>query len=628
MQLRYISIPLLIGEAGGDPWAINSSLQSGRPAKISDLAQAFHDAGRCTAESSGAFDAARRRFEAAWNRENGDHPINDSAEVQRVAQSLGAQSLRLPKIGVDLEIIAASLAEAQRSASGQIATLEGQLQQLDNEIGQAVELEKDIHLTNADRAALDALISALEDRAIADTKSALGQLQSIRNGYSDTLQKSLNTLRSDGYDPAGIQALDAPQSPPKPEEPIQIPPPGTNAEEVNKWWKSLSPEQQRQLIADHPPELGNLNGIPVDVRSPINKAVMDDDLHRVADVADKYGVSVNEVVADPGKYGLSAAAITRYNNACRTQEGLNASANAVDEWGHHPEVFLLKYQPEAFGGEGAAAIAMGNPDTAANTAVLVKGLGTGVREGTLSNPDGVRLYQESSRADWGKRTAVVMWVGYDAPNTVTDPGLYSPNMARTGGQALAADVNALAVTHHDDVPSHMTVVGHSYGSTTVSDAAAAYGMHADDVVLVGSPGTDLAHSAADFHLSPGGHLYVGAASGDAVTWSPGHVTGPGLIGPTLGGLGDDPAVDGFGATRFKAEVPGYTGNPVYDHSHYFDNGSESLFSISDVVSGHGDALQHDGMTAHHRGEYGMGEWFDPEALRSATTRHRHSGPTG
>ncbi|KZS58377.1 alpha/beta hydrolase [Mycobacterium ostraviense] len=628
MQLRYISIPLLIGEAGGDPWAINSSLQSGRPAQIADLAQAFHDAGRCTAESSAAFDEARRRFEAAWNRENGDHPINDSAEVQRVAQSLGAQSLQLPKIGVDLETIAAALAEAQRSASGQIATLEGRLQQLDNQIGQAVELEKDIHLTNADRAALDALISALEDQAIADTKSALGQLQSIRNGYSDTLQKSLNTLRSDGYDPAGIQALDAPQSPPKPEEPIQIPPPGTSAEEVNKWWKSLSPEQQRQLIADHPPELGNLNGIPVDVRSPINKAVMNDDLHRVADVADKYGVSVNEVVADPGKYGLSAAAITRYNNACRTQEGLNASAKAKDERNNHPEVFLLKYQPDAFGGEGAAAIAMGNPDTAAHTAVLVKGLGSGVREGTLSNPDGVRLYQESSRADWGKRTAVVMWVGYDAPNTVTDPGLYEPNMARTGGQALAADVNALAVTHHDDVPSHMTVVGHSYGSTTVSDAAAAYGMHADDVVLVGSPGADLAHSAADFDLSPGGHLYVGAASGDAVTWSPGHVTGPGLIGPTLGGLGDDPAVDGFGATRFKAEVPGYTGVPVYDHSHYFDDGSESLFSISDVVSGHGDALQHDGMTAHHRGEYGMGEWFDPEALRSATTGHRHSGPTG
>lgn len=37
MQLRYIGIPLLIAEAGGDPWAIDQSLQAGRPAKISDL---------------------------------------------------------------------------------------------------------------------------------------------------------------------------------------------------------------------------------------------------------------------------------------------------------------------------------------------------------------------------------------------------------------------------------------------------------------------------------------------------------------------------------------------------------------------------------------------------------------
>ena len=114
MQLRYISIPALIAEAGGDPWAINQRLQAGRPAQVSDLAHAFHDAGRCATESSNAFDEARRRFEASWNRESGDHPINDSAEVQRVTKSLGTQSLQLPKIGVDLEKIAAALAEAQK----------------------------------------------------------------------------------------------------------------------------------------------------------------------------------------------------------------------------------------------------------------------------------------------------------------------------------------------------------------------------------------------------------------------------------------------------------------------------------------------------------------------------------
>jgi hypothetical protein len=467
----------------------------------------------------------------------------------------------------------------------------------------------------------------LEQQAIDDTEATLGQVQSLRSGYSDYLRRSLTTLRADGYDGAAIQAVDAPESPPQHNDSIPLPPSGTSSEDVNRWWKSLTKEQQDRLIAQHSPDLGNLNGVPVVARGQVNTAVMSDDLHRVEDLAEQNGVSVDDVVNDPGKFGLSPTAITRYNNARHTKEGLAKSEEAVDPWNRHPDIFLMRYQPEAFGGEGAAAIAMGNPDTAGNTAVVVKGLGSGVFEGTLANPDGVRLYDETSRAAGGEPTSVVMWIGYDAPNDVTDPGLYEPNMARTGGQLLASEVNSFAVTH-EGAPTHMTVVGHSYGSTVVSDAAAAFGMHPNDVVLVGSPGTDLAHSAGDFHLSPGGHLYVGAASGDAVSWSPGHVNGPGFFGPTLGGLGDDPCVDGYGSTRFKAEVPGYTVNPIYDHSHYFDIGSESLFGIADVVSGHGDALQHDGMTAPHRGEYGMGDWFDPEAFRSATTGHKHGAPTG
>ena len=105
-QLSNLDINQVIAAAGGDPWAVDASVQRGRPSKISDLALAFHNAGRCTSESSKAFAEARNRFEASWNRENGDHPINDSAEVQRATQSLGVQADKLPKIGTDLETIA------------------------------------------------------------------------------------------------------------------------------------------------------------------------------------------------------------------------------------------------------------------------------------------------------------------------------------------------------------------------------------------------------------------------------------------------------------------------------------------------------------------------------------------
>ena len=217
MRLRYISIPHLIAEAGGDPWAINQTLQAGRPGQIADLAQAFHAAGRCTAESNKAFEEARERFESSWNHENGDHPINDSDEVPRVVQLLGAQSLQLPKIGVDLENIAAALARAQNTAGGQIASLERGLQQLDDEIGQAVRDATDTNVTPYDRAVLNAVVSTLEHDAIGDTKSTLGQVQSARDRYSDCLQKALLILRTDGYDSAGIATFDAAGTPTKAE---------------------------------------------------------------------------------------------------------------------------------------------------------------------------------------------------------------------------------------------------------------------------------------------------------------------------------------------------------------------------------------------------------------------------
>nr|WP_232006696.1 alpha/beta hydrolase [Mycobacterium sp. 1245805.9] len=547
----------------------------------------------------------------------GEHPINGSAEVQRTVRSLGAQSLQLANIGADLESVAAALAEAQSFGAAVISALEARLRELDDLLGQALTLENDSGLTADDRLALDAFIRALEQQAVDDTAAALGRVRSRRDGYSEALQRSLIALRTDGYDPAVLQSVDAPTNA---EEPLQVPPLGASAEAVNRWWNTLSADQQSRLIAEHPPELGNLNGVPVAVRSRVNQAVMNDDLRRVEELAALRGVDVSDVLAEPVSYGLTGAAIKRCANAFRTQQGLDASDGVAD-------VFLLAYQPESFGGEGTAAIAIGNPDTATNTAVLVKGAATSVREGTLAEAEGVRLYQESARADCNNPTAVVTWVGYDAPNNWFDPALREVEMARRGAQVLAADVNALAVTH-EGAPTHMTVVGHSYGSTLVADAAAAYGMHANDVVLIGSPGTDLAHSAADFHLPPGGHVYVGAASGDAVTWLPAQVTGPGLIGVSFGGLGADPAVDGYGSTRFKAEVAGNSINPAFSHVHYLDDGSESLFSISDVVSGHGDALRRDGMSARHRGEYGLGRLVDPELLRPATTGHRHRGPEG
>ena len=640
MQLRYISVPLLIAEAGGDPWAVNKSLQAGRPAQIADLAQAFHNAGQRTKDADTAFGQARERFEKSWNRDNGEHPINDSAEVQRATQTLGLQAAQLPNIAVDLENVAAALAEAQRSGGGQIATLETRLETLDDWIGQAENLirqddtllaqasnEDDISALKADISRLQQYISDCEHEAIDDTKATLGQVDHTRDQYSDTLQNSLTNLRTDGYDPASIRAFDAPESPAKPEDANQLPPPGTSAKDVNKWWNSLSQEQKDRVIAAHPPELGNLDGIPVEARDAVNQKVMNDDIQRVENVAKQHRVCPDDVVNNPATYGLSATDITRYINATKVRDGLDFNGEKGPDGKRKNPVFLQTYEPEKFGGQGRAAIAIGNPDKADNTSVLVPGVGNSVRDGYLIRPDGLNVYKETVAADPGKSTSVMIWMGYDAPNSLTDGRVLRPDLAREGGALLASDVNGLELTHVGSADSHVTAIGHSYGSTTVADAAAGFGMHANDVVLVGSPGTDLAHSAADFHLRDGGHVYVGDASDDPITYSrylEKYVENQAPGSAALGfGLGTDPAVDRFGSTRFKAEVPSMTW-PWQDHSQYFTHGTESIYSIADIASGHGADLQQHGMTAPHRGEYGLPDRVDPELPRPGTGGHYHT----
>jgi hypothetical protein len=201
MNLANLSEPELIASAGGDPWAINQSLQAGSPFQISQLAETFHGAGRHTAEADHAFEDARKRLDTAWNHQNGDHPINDSDEVQRVTKALGTQSEQLPKIGAELETIAAALADAQKQGAAEIATLERQLQLLDKLIGAAKKDLEDPNLSAKDRETLQTIIRAAHADAVDDVRDAVKQMESIRNAYSDTLRQAMDALHTDGYDP-------------------------------------------------------------------------------------------------------------------------------------------------------------------------------------------------------------------------------------------------------------------------------------------------------------------------------------------------------------------------------------------------------------------------------------------
>ncbi|TGD88996.1 hypothetical protein BayCH28_06335 [Mycolicibacterium sp. CH28] len=198
-SLRHISIGGLIAGAGGDPWQIDSTVQAGEPRQIADLAKAFYDAGSCMSETSKEFAAARSRFDASWNRENGSHPINDSEEVHRATSELHLDEQRLTKIGVDLENIAASLTEAQRSSHNSITALNSSLKEIDDAIDRA--LRQGAHLSDAD-------LEPLENIAILDTQEALAQVEAAKSAYSADLTKAMTNMEAEGYAPDAIDAVD------------------------------------------------------------------------------------------------------------------------------------------------------------------------------------------------------------------------------------------------------------------------------------------------------------------------------------------------------------------------------------------------------------------------------------
>ena len=225
--------------------------------------------------------------------------------------------------------------------------------------------------------------------------------------------------------------------------PADVPPPGTRPEDVHEWWTALTPQQRQRLIAEHPAPLGNLNGVPAGVRDQVNQAVVNDDLARVTDVAQRNGVFTDDVVNDPVRYGLSPDGATRFTNAVQAKRGLDHQRGGAAGDPNVRPVMLWAYEPLADRGQGRAAVSIGDPDTAQNTAVIVPGTGSSVRDGWLSDghDDGVHLYDQSALGNPSQTTAVISWMGYDAPDSFTDPRIATPWLARDSGNLLAADVN-------------------------------------------------------------------------------------------------------------------------------------------------------------------------------------------
>ena len=168
-------------------------------------------------------------------------------------------------------------------------------------------------------------------------------------------------------------------------------------------------------------------------------------------------------------------------------------------------------QLDASGPNILAAVSQNNPDDADHIGVIVPGMTTSVA-GSLGEYDGhattMRKSAETAAAN-GEKVAMVEFFGYDAPPGAVEAS--STVMANNDAPKLASFLNGIdAAREHGAGDAHITVAGHSYGSTTTGIAATLVGDGViDDLVQFGSPGSGV-QDVGEFHV-PEGHTYVSAA---------------------------------------------------------------------------------------------------------------------
>ncbi|MFC5723238.1 alpha/beta hydrolase [Streptomyces gamaensis] len=209
---------------------------------------------------------------------------------------------------------------------------------------------------------------------------------------------------------------------------------------------------------------------------------------------------------------------------------------------------------------GRSAEVLGDLAHAGRIAVLVPGSDTG-----LDTYERFRAGARALQGELGEQAAVVAWLGYRTPDTVS-PEVLTPGRADTAARQLRAFVEEL----HAAAPrARIALLGHSYGSVVCARAAA--GLPVADLVLFGSPGTGYDHVG---ELRTGATVWAGRGTGDWIARVP-HVSLD-LPFATVG-FGADPTAKDFGAHVFAAGTGG--------HSDYLRPGSAPLRAIAAIVTG-------------------------------------------
>ncbi|MGB3731709.1 alpha/beta hydrolase [Microbacterium sp.] len=309
--------------------------------------------------------------------------------------------------------------------------------------------------------------------------------------------------------------------------------------QVLRLWQE-HPEAHADLIAAHPDIIGNLDGIPFDVRADANRARLDDLLR----------------TEPPGERRDDLEAILR----ALLVEGT-------------PRPGLISFDPDG-SEQVTAAIAHGDLATASDISMLIPGMNGDVHD--------LQGWGEAARAlnrGVGPGSATVVWFGYDTPGLTEEPAM---GRAKDGAAALGSYLDGLRVLAPE---ADVNVVAHSYGSTT---AALAIGSRADGFgvstfIAVGSAGFPNADGVAE-NLTNGRppRVYATLSEDDAVarigrgTSFVHSVVPEHLDGVTV--FDSDGGVD-----RDGDPLPSASGHDAFGPGAYLQPGSESFYNVTEII---------------------------------------------
>lgn len=336
-----------------------------------------------------------------------------------------------------------------------------------------------------------------------------------------------------------------------------------------KWWAGLSDAEKQRQIEENPEKIGNLDGVDAASRDKANRIVLAEAVKRARERLHEH-----EKNRSLWSHFVGDAELVRLR---RQLEELGRIEDALypGHSGDPRQLLTLDFSGERL----KAAVSVGDVDKASHICVIVPGMTTNVHDSLQGNVDSAERLRNRTAALGGMRRkdiATVAWLGYDAPQDIIKASVAGD--AHLGAERLSPFLTGIDSIRKQSPAGdpHMTVFGHSYGSTTSGFAAT---MTPDGVidklVLAGSPGSGV--TSLEQYSVPKGNVYVSATPGD----------------PFLG-LGNDDYFktdprDLPGIKHLNADISdadhGFIIDPIEMHTSYLKEKTAALDDIALVSAG-------------------------------------------